>query len=166
MTSMDRSSAAHRFAALAVACVFVLTSCASSIVTIRPPYPEKLLEGDGVKITGKDGTLYAGRVIYVDRKVVVLRTPKQTISENPVKTARFATTIPWSEVTKVRVAGVLDRKGRLISNEEIRIKRRTKDWRNYAINIGLLGLVGSFVLGVAIQDAVSPNNTDLSSTLR
>lgn len=149
--------------ALLLAVALLSMSCAQSIVAIRPPYTGKLRVGDGVKVTDTSGVIHTGRVVFLDRSVIVVRTPKQVITEKPVVEARFATTIRWDDVRKITVAGVLDSEGQLISNEEIRVNLRTNDRRNYAVNIGMLGSAVSFLGAAAIQGAISPADTDLSS---
>jgi len=146
--------------ALCLCLAFCLSSCANTVVQIRPPYPRKIHPGDGVKITKKDGTIHSGRVTYVDRAIVVLRTPRQTISDNPVKKAKYASTILWSDVHYIKVAGTLDSEGQFISNEEIRVNRRTSQYRKLPVNIGLLGTVAGFLAGIQFQDSISPPSTD------
>ena len=146
--------------ALCLCLAFLLSGCASTVVQIRPPYPKKVRPGDGVKITMKNGITHSGRVTYVDRAIVVLRTPRQTISDNPVKKAKYASTILWSDVNYIKVAGTLDSEGQFISNEEIRVNRRTSLYRKLPVNIGLLGTVVSFLAGLQFQDSISPPSTD------
>ena len=100
--------------------------------------------------------LHSGRVVYLDAKVVVLRTPRQTITNSPVKSAKFGTSIPWETVKSIRVAGTLDSQNKLISNEEIRINRRTNLRQKMMANMGLLGLATSFLIGSAIQESMAP----------
>jgi hypothetical protein len=157
------SSPGSRIVILLLVLSLGASGCTHTIVQIRPPYAQKLRAGDGVKITVADGTILSGRVIHVDRMSIVVRTPKQTITENPVKAARFATTIRWADVRTVKVAGTLDSQGKFVSSEEIRVNRRSNYRRNLAINFGLLGLAGSFLVASAIQNAVSPSNTDTST---
>ena len=140
----------------------MLPACTREVIQIREPYHEKIRIGDGVKIMTTKGTLYSGRVVYVDRSAVVIRTPRQTISDHPVKKARFGTTIPWQEVRTVKVAGTLDSQRKLISNEEIRVNRRTNIARKWLVNIGLLSIATSFSIAVRVQDDVSPASTDLT----
>lgn len=159
-----RSTPAFRALALGLGLMMALSGCGfGSVVQIKPPYPNKLRPGDGVKITVADGTIHSGRVVYVDRSVVVIRTPRQTRLEHPVKSARFGTTIKWEDVRRVKVAGTLDSKGKLVSNEEIRINRRTNHRLKMVANLGLLGSALSFLGGVQIQDSISPASTDLST---
>ncbi len=133
----------------------ILASCAPSVVQIRPPYPDKVRPGDGVKVSLKSGKEVSGRVTYVDGSVMVVRTPKQTVSETPVKETRFGTTITWPEVTAIKVAGTLDSTSRLISNEEIRINHRTNHRRNFTVNLGLLGSAAAFLIASSLQDQVA-----------
>ena len=135
--------------------LITLSGCASHVV-ISQPYHEKLRVGDGVKLLSKDGTVHAGRIVYLDRASVVIRTPKQIKTQRPVEMAQFGTTVPWSEVVGIKVAGTLDSQRTLISSEEIRVNQRTNHRRNFAVNIGLLGLGASFLTGVYIQDRISP----------
>ena len=163
MKALRQSSPSYAVKGLALLlCVLLASSGCSrlSVVQIRPPYPEKVHPGDGVKITTEDGTRYSGRVVYVDRAAVVIRTPRQTITKNPVISARYGTTIPWEKVRSIRVAGTLDSRGKLISNEEIRINRRTNLYRKLPINIGLLGLAASFLIAAHVQDNISPTSAD------
>lgn len=147
------------FGLTAVMLILILPfiSC-TSFVVIGPPYQTKLRVGDGVKLTLKDGTLYSGRITYVDQVSIVIRTPKQTKSQSPVEVAQFGTTIPWSEVNRVKVSGTLDSQGKLISNEEIRVNYRSNYRRNMVTNIGLVGVTLSFLGAAIAQDQVSPTN--------
>lgn len=149
-----------RMAALLLAAAIVCSACASSVVQIRPPYAQKLRPGDGVKVTTKKGTLFSGRVLYLDSNVLILRTPRQTITEKPVKTARFGQSIPWETIGTLRVAGTLDSQKKLISNEEIRINRRTNLRQKLMANVGLLGLATSFLIGASIQEHIAPADPD------
>ncbi len=151
----------------AITCTLCLllafSGCAyNTVVQIKAPYAPKVRPGDGVKINTKDGTLHSGRVVYVDRSIVVIRTPKQTDVKHPVESARFGTTVRWDEVETVKVAGTLDSRGALISNEEIRVNRRTSQNRKLFVNIGLLGMTASFLAAVKFQDSISPASTDAS----
>ena len=157
-----RLSSPFRVTALLVGVALTLSSCASTVVQIRPPYAPKVRPGDGVKITKKDGTLLSGRATYVDRAIVVIRTPRQTIAKSPVTKTKFATTIRWEDVRSIKIAGTLDSQGRFVSNEEIRVNRRTNRFRKLALNIGLLGATASFLTAVQFQDSVSPPSTDPS----
>ena len=152
----------NKMACVFLATLLVFSSCASHVV-ITKPYNEKLRIGDGVKLTVKDGTIHSGRIAYIDRGSVVIRTPKQKTSESPVQMARFGTTIPWSEVVRVQVSGTLDIQNKLISNEEIRVNRRTNNRRNLGINVGLLGASFSFLTGAYLQDKISPATTNISN---
>jgi hypothetical protein len=152
---MAKHSHFFKTISLSLAIMLILSSCTSQVV-LAPPYSDKLRIGDGVKLVVKDGTIHSGRIVYVDRASVVIRTPKQKNSERPVEVAQFGTTIPWAEVVRVRVTGTLDSQQKLISNEEIRINVRTNNRRNYAINVGLLGMGISFLGGAYIQDRLSP----------
>jgi len=145
-----------RITALMLAAVFLFSACASSVVQIREPFKAKLRPGDGVKILGKNGTLYSGRITYLDDRVVILRTPKQTVTNSPVKVAKFGTSIPWETIKSIKVAGTLDSQRKLISNEEIRVNRRTNLRRKLMANVGLLGLATSFLVGSAIQEQIAP----------
>jgi hypothetical protein len=149
--------------ALVLSALMGLQACAHrSVVQVKPPYPRKVRPGDGVKITMLNGTLYSGRVVYVDKVVTVIRTPEQVSTEKPVKSVRFGTTIRWDEVKTVKVAGTLDSQGQLISNEEVRVNRRTNSGLKMVFNVGLLGSFVSFLAATAIQDAISPASTDLT----
>ncbi len=141
---------------LGLVAALIVSSCAPSIVQIREPYFQKLRPGDGVKIRVKSGTLHAGRVVYLDQKVVVIRTPRQRITDNPVRASRFGTTIPWETIHSLKVAGTLDSRRKLISNEEIRINRKTNLREKLMVNAGLLGLATSFLIGAAIQEHMAP----------
>ncbi len=141
---------------LLMAALLFGTACAPSVVQIRAPYHQKLRPGDGVKIMVKDGTIFSGRVTYVDQAVIVVRTPKQTIQRHPVQSARFGTSIPWETVHRVRVAGTLDKDGALVSNEEIRVNRKSQLNQKMMLNIGLLGAAASFLIGAAVQDNIAP----------
>ena len=164
-TARNRSSSpVVKIAAVALCLAVCLQACAhNSVVQIRPPYAQKVQPGDGVKITTLDGTLHSGRVSYTDRSVLVIRTPKQIKTEHPVKSAKFGTTIRWDEVKTVKIAGTLDSRGKLISNEEIRVNRRTNSRRKMALNVGLLGSLASFLIATRVQDGVSPASTDASN---
>jgi hypothetical protein len=105
-----------------------------------------------------DGTIYSGRVTYLDLGSVVIRTPKQTKTKRPVEVAKFGITVPWKDVVGVKVSGTLDSQGKLISNEEIRVNRRTNHSRNMLTNIGLLGLSLSFLGAAYVQDKVTPTS--------
>ena len=149
--------------ALVLSALIGIQACAHrSVVQVKPPYQQKVRPGDGVKITMMNGTRYAGRVVYVDKSVAVIRTPAQTSEDNPVKSVKLGTTIRWEEVKTVKVAGTLDSQGKLISNEEIRVSRRTNSRLKMVFNVGLLGSFVSFLAATAIQDAVSPASTDPS----
>ena len=152
----------HKIACFFVASLLVFSGCASQVI-ITKPYHEKLRIGDGIKLTVKDGTVHSGRIVYLDRGSVVIRTPKQKKAQRPVEVARFGSTVPWSEVVRVRVSGTLDNQNKLISNEEIRVNRRTNHRRNLGVNVGLLGSGLSFLLATYLQNKVSPATTDLSS---
>jgi hypothetical protein len=156
MAAIPRQSAAVRGTAVFLCLCLLVSGCASSIVQIREPYDTKVRPGDGVKLTLKSGVLLTGRVTYADPSIVVIQTPRQITRKHPVKEAQFGSTIPWSEVEAVKVAGTLDSQRRLISNEEIRVNHRTNHRRNLAVNVGLVGLVGSFLLATALQDAIWP----------
>jgi hypothetical protein len=130
---------------------------------IGKPFHEKLRIGDGIKLTVMDGTIHSGRILYLDRATVVIRTPKQIKAKSPVEVARFGSTIPWNEVALVKVAGTLDNQRKLISNEEIRINRRTNRKRNLGVNMGLLGLGLSFLAGTYLQDRISPPITNVTN---
>jgi hypothetical protein len=145
---------------IALCLILFASGCGTAVVQIRAPFHPKLRNGDGVKITTSDGIIHSGRIVYIDNSVIVIKTPKQVIVEKPVKTSKFGTTIPWESVKQVKVAGTLDGNKKLISNEEIRINRRTNSRRNMGINIGLLGMAVSFLAGVRIQDSVSPASID------
>ena len=147
---------------LALCALLILSACAREVVQIKPPYDKKVRVGDGIKATTTDGTIHSGRVVYVDRNAVVIRTPRQTLEEHPVKASKFGTTIPWKDVRWIKIAGTLDSQGKLISNEEIRVNRRTKKNRNLLINVGLLGVAASFATAVYVQDRISPASADLS----
>jgi hypothetical protein len=138
-------------------------SCTSYVV-IAPNYPAKLRIGDGVKLTMKDGTVYSGRAVYLDQASIVIRTPKQTKARSPVEVARFGTTVPWKDVVHVKVTGTLDRQGKLISNEEIRVNHRSNHRRHMLTNIGLLGVSISFLGAALMQGQVSPTNLTGPST--
>ena len=153
---MRRSSRFIRIIVSTLAVSITLSACAPSVVQIKPPFQKKLRPGDGVKITDRSGTLHSGRIVYLDNKVLVIRTPRQTLSDKPVKSVKFGTSIPWETIAKVRVAGTLDSQRKLISNEEIRINRRTNLRRKLAANVGLLGLATSFLIGSAIQESIAP----------
>lgn len=162
-TNRKRRPAAAEVLAIALAGLIGLQACAHrSIVQVRPPYEQKVSPGDGVKITMRNGTRYAGRVVYADRSVVVIRTPEQVERQKPVKSVKFGETIRWEDVRAVRVAGTLDSQGKLISNEEIRVNRRTNHRRNMVINLGLLGSAVSFLAATAIQDGISPASADVT----
>ncbi len=160
-TNHLNDSVVFKGVAYILASILIFSGCAQNVI-ILPPYDQKLRVGDGVKLTVEDGTLHTGRIVYLDRASVVIRTPKQVISENPVRSVRFGTSIPWNEIRKIQVTGVLDSRKKLISNEEIRIKRRTNYRRNYAINFGLLGVATSFLFATRIQANISPTTADLS----
>ena len=150
-----------------IVCILLAASlaflgCAVQVV-VSQPFHEKLRIGDGIKITVKDGTVHSGRIVYLDRGSVVIRTPKQTKAKSPVEVAIFGTTVPWSEVVRVKVSGTLDSQRKLISNEEIRINRRTNHRRNFGINTGLLGTGLSFLAGAYIQDKISPPTIDVTN---
>ena len=159
----DRVSNIRKGFVISLCLVVILGGCGTSSVQLRAPYYEKIRTGDGVKVTTEDGVIHSGRVVYLDRNVVVIRTPKQIIVENPVQTSKFGTTIPWETVKVVKVAGILDSQKKLISNEEIRINKRTNKRKIMGINMGLLGATISFLAGVRIQDQVSPASTDLTT---
>ena len=142
--------------ALALALTLITASCASSVVQIRPPYYEKLRAGDGVKIREKDGTLHAGRVGYLDKKLIVIRTSKQKIANNPVKVTQFGTSIHWETIHSLKVSGTLDSQRKLISNEEMRVHRKTNLKDKLKVNSGLLGLAAGFLIGSAVQDRMAP----------
>ncbi len=93
-------SALSRGLALFLCLAITLAGCGHSVIQVRPPYHQKLRIGDGVKITVGDGTLHAGRVVYVDKSIIVIRTPRQTITNHPVKSAR------WLELELPRFGGV------------------------------------------------------------
>ena len=155
-TGMKKPGHFFKGTALFLCLAILVIGCGHSVVQIRPPFNQKVRIGDGVKITVSDGTIHSGRVSYTDKSIVVIRTPRQTVSVHPVKSARFGTTIPWEEVRQVKVVGTLDAEGKLISGEEIRVNRRTNLRRNTLINIGLLSLATSFLIATKIQDHVSP----------
>lgn len=95
-------------------------------------------------------------MVYLDQKVIVIRTPKQRIANNPVQVAQFGTTIPWETIHSLKVAGTLDSQRKLISNEEIRVNRKTNLKDKLKVNSGLLGLAAGFLIGSAVQDRMAP----------
>ncbi|MCZ6636524.1 MAG: hypothetical protein O7G87_24265 [bacterium] len=147
--------------AAALSFLLLFVSCTQNVI-LRAPFPEKLRIGDGVKIVTQDGTTHSGRIVYLDRAVVVIRTPTQISKKSPVKTEKFGTTILWKDVVQVKAAGTLDSQRKFISSEEIRVNARTRHKRNYLMNVGLLGLGLSFLTATWVQDRISPSNTDLS----
>lgn len=157
MMKIKHQSKSKLFISICILLIFTLplVSCTSHVV-IAPPYPTKLRIGDGVKLLMKDGTVYAGRTVYLDQASIVIRTPKQTKTQSPVEVARFGTTISWKDVVNVKVSGTLDSQKKLISNEEIRINHRSNHRRNMLTNIGLLGTTISFLGASFLQDKVAP----------
>ena len=131
-----------------------LSGCAS-LVQIRPPYEQKLRIGDYVDVTVEGKSLH-GSVAYLDAKGLVIKTGKVMHQYQPVKSYTFTTQLSWAEVRRIRVGGILDRRGKLISDEEIKVNRRTGYRRMLPFNLGLLGFAASFGLGVAIQDRYFP----------
>jgi hypothetical protein len=125
------------------------------VVQVRPPYERKVRIGDQVHVTVEDKVLH-GRVVYVDRQGLVIRTGKVVHQEHPVKAYTYTTQVAWGDVQRLQVNGVLDRRGRLIGEEEIRVNRRTSYRKSLMFNVGLLGLAASFGLGVMIQDRYFP----------
>lgn len=142
--------------AVVLSAALILASCAPTIVQVKRPYHTKVRPGDGVKVLTKDGTTFSGRVTYVDQSLVVIVTPKQVIQRHPVESARFGTSIPWETVHTIRVAGTLDSDGRLISNEEIRVNRKSNLRQKMLINVGLMGLAAGFLAGARIQESIAP----------
>lgn len=153
---VTRKEFPSRAVAALLAVAMICSACAPSIVQIKPPYHGKLRPGDGVKVLDKSGVLHSGRIVYLDNDVIVLRTPKQTISNNPVKEAKFGVSMRWDTIKAVKVAGTLDSQRKLISNEEIRVNRRTNLRQKLMANVGVLGLAASFLIGSAIQDRMAP----------
>jgi len=140
--------------ALLLAVVLTASGCAS-VVQVRPPYERKVRIGDHVHVTVGDKIIH-GRVVYVDDRGLVVRTGKVVHQEHPVKAYTYTTQVAWGDVQRLRVNGVLDRRGKLIGEEEIRVNRRTGYRRSLMFNVGLLGFAASFGLGVAIQDRYFP----------
>lgn len=131
-----------------------LPGCAS-LVQLHPPYDQKIRIGDHVDVTTGD-KMYRGSVVYLDTEGLVIKTGKLVQQHSPVKTYTFTTQVSWSEVRRVRVRGILDRRGKLISDEEIKVNRRTTFRRALPFNIGILGCAASFGLGVFLQDRIFP----------
>ncbi len=137
-----------------LAAALSVSGCASQ-VQIRPPYEQKVRIGDNVDVTVGNKTFH-GSVVYLDASGLVMKTGKEVHQYEPVKMYTFTTQLSWAEIQRIRVSGILDRRGKLISEEEIRVNRRTSYRRMLPFNLGLLGCAVSFGLGVAIQDRYFP----------
>lgn len=140
--------------ALLLALLMTVSGCAS-VVQVRPPYDKKVRIGDVVHVTVGDKILH-GRVVYVDSDGLVIKTGKTVQQQHPVKAYTFTTQVAWGDVQRLRVNGVLDRRGKLIGEEEIKVNRRTGYRGSLMFNAGLLGFAASFGLGVLIQDRYFP----------
>ena len=139
---------------LLLAAALSVSGCAS-LVQIRPPYEQKLRIGDDVDVTVEGKSLH-GSVVYLDANGLVIKTGKVMHQYQPVKAYTFTTQLSWAEIRNIRVGGILDRRGKLISDEEIKVNRRTDYRRMLPFNLGLLGCAASFGLGVTIQDRYFP----------
>jgi hypothetical protein len=73
-----------------------------------------------------------------------------------VEAYTYTTQVSWGEVRRLQVNGVLDRRGKLIGEEEIRVNTRTGFRKSLMLNVGILGFAASFGLGVLIQDRFFP----------
>lgn len=140
--------------ALLLAVILAASGCAS-VVQVRPPYERKIRIGDQVHVTVGEKLLH-GRVVYVDNRGLVIRTGKVVHQKHPVEAYTYTTQVAWSDVQRLQVNGILDRRGRLIGEEEIRVNRRTGYRKSLMLNVGLLGFAASFGLGVVIQDRYFP----------
>ena len=127
----------------------------ASVVQIRPPYEKKVRIGDVVHATVEDKIIH-GSVVYADRKGLVIKTGKTVKQEHPVKAYSFTTQINWSEIQNLQVDGILDPQGKLISEEEIKVNKRTNFRKSLMLNTAIIGFGASFGLGVLIQDQVYP----------
>jgi hypothetical protein len=140
--------------ALLLSALLILTGC-TSMVQLRPPYDQKLRIGDRVHITSGDAVIH-GQIVYLDANGVVLRRDKVVSQLHPVTAYQYTAQLSWAEVEKLRVDGILDRRGRLIGEEEIKVNRRTVFRRSLPWNMGLVGFAASFGLGVFLQDRIFP----------
>ncbi|MSS73217.1 MAG: hypothetical protein EXS64_17275 [Candidatus Latescibacteria bacterium] len=139
---------------LLLAVLLAASGCAS-VVQVRPPYEQKVRIGDQVHVTVGDKILH-GRVVYVDRLGLVIRTGKTVQQQHPVEAYTYTTQLIWGDVKRLQVNGVLDRRGKLIGEEEIRVNTRTGFRKSLMLNVGILGFAASFGLGVLIQDRYFP----------
>ena len=139
----------------------LLSGCSASVLRFGPESTAQLDLGEEIVLVRTDGTSVRGRIAYRDTEGVVLRTRRRSVRSDPVQVDRFTERLAWSEIQSVRVQGVMDGYGWIISEQRIAGSMGSAGRRNWSINLGLLGSAAGFILGTKVYDSVGAEEASM-----
>ena len=140
----------------------LVSGCGASLLQFGPESAARLDLGEEIVLARTDGSWSRGRIAYRDTEGVVLRTRRRSVQSGPVQLDRFTVRVAWSDIQSVRVRGVIDGYGGVISEQKIAGSMDSEDRWNWSLNLGLLGSAAGFVLGAKIYDSVGREEASIA----
>ena len=127
---------------IAPLCAAVVFGCSAPALRLSPPFSARLEAGDAIKITTKDRATVHGRILDMDSKGITLRVARRTTKAYPYEVDSFAERLGWQDIETLDTRALLDPRGKLVTEQEIRENMLWRDRLNWMITAALFGAGG------------------------